>query len=116
MPREIYVITPRSVTLEDLVAAGIAIDGSLGLRTLFEGAALQLVNADGVAVVTIDNSRLLEATDDAARVTRGLSIPPAGSWWTEAVAPWGSAGAAGVAVVERLALNLGGNFHIEEGL
>lgn len=116
MPRELYLLSPRPVALPDIVAAGMEVDGSLALRALYEGAAVQLVNPAGVAVVTIENSRLLEQTDDAARVIPGLALALSAAWYTEATAPWGADGAVGVAITRRLAELLGGDIRVEEGL
>lgn len=117
MPREMYVLSKRAVDFEALVVAGAHVDDQLALRTLYEGAAWQLVDRDDVAVLTISSSRELKPATDAARVTRGL--PGAGAevdlWWTEATAPWGAAGEHGVAIVQALAGLIDGQVRVEDG-
>jgi len=115
MPREAYLLTTEPVILEALVLAAAQVDDQLGLRALYGGAALQLIGPDDQAVLTIDNSRLLMDTIDAERVTRGLEMPGAEAWWTEATMPWGSGGDPGVAVVEGLARICGGRLRVEDG-
>ena len=50
----------RPVNIESLVAAAAVVDDQLGVRALYGGAALQLVDDAEVAVLTIENSRLLQ--------------------------------------------------------
>lgn len=115
MPRELYLVTPLPVTLPAIIVAGASIDEKLGVRTLNHGVAIQLVNHDDIAVVTIENSRQLVAGTDAARVVPGISQAHGHLWWTDATAPWGTVGAVGVAIAQQIALNLGGTFIAEDG-
>jgi hypothetical protein len=115
VPRELYLVTAQPVILEALVAAAAEVDEGLGIRALYGGAAAQLVASDDQAVLTIDSSRLLEDSFDAGRVTEGLEVPDGPLWWTEASAPWGSAGDPGVAVMRGLARICGGRLKIEDG-
>jgi hypothetical protein len=115
MPRELYLVTPTPVNIESLVAAAAAVDDQLGVRALYGGAALQLVDDAEVAVLTIENSRLLENAVDASLVTTGLQFGAAEVWWTEAVSPWGSDGKAGVEVAAGIARVLGGQLRVEDG-
>ena len=115
MPRELYLVTPRPVGIEALVAAAAVVDDQLGLRALYGGAALQLVDQAEVAVLTIENSRLLQDPYDVAAVTAGLDLGPGEVWWTEAVAPWGSDGAPGVQVAAGIARLLSGQLRVEDG-
>ena len=68
MPRELYLVTPAPVSIESLVAAAAVVDDQLGVRALYGGAALQLVDDADVAVLTIENPRLLQ---DPARRQSG---------------------------------------------
>ena len=115
MPRELYLVTPAPVNIESLVAAAAVVDDQLGVRALYGGAALQLVDDAEVAVLTIENSRLLQDPVDASLVTTGLQFGATELWWTEAFTPWGSDGEAGVAVTAGIARVLGGQLRVEDG-
>jgi hypothetical protein len=115
MPRELYLVTPSPVSIEALVAAAAVVDDQLGVRALYGGAALQLVDDAEVAVLTIENSRLLQDPLDAAAVTSRLGFGGGEMWWTEAVAPWGSDGEPGVEVAAGIARVLGGQLRVEDG-
>jgi hypothetical protein len=116
MPRELYLITPTPVNIESLVAAAAVVDDQLGVRALYGGAALQLVDDADVAVLTIENSRLLADAVDVAALTSGLDLAERGEvWWTEAVAPWGSDGQAGVHIAAGIARVLEGQLRVEDG-
>jgi hypothetical protein len=115
MPRELYLVTPAPVNIESLVVAAAVVDDQLGGRALYGGAALQLVDDAEVAVLTIENSRLLQDPVDASLATTGLQFGAAEVWWTEAVTPWGSDGEAGVEVAVGIARVLGGQLRVEDG-
>jgi hypothetical protein len=117
MPREIYVLTAGPVTSEAVLRAAAEVDETLGLRRLqlSAGSALQLVGDDGRAVLTCWDSRRLADGSDVQRVTRGLDLPDGSVWWTEAQAPWGRAGEAGVAVAIGVVTRLGGRIKVEDG-
>lgn len=115
MPRELYLVTSEPVTFEAVIRAAAEVDDSLALRALYDGRVLQLVGADDRAVLSLQSSRQLVDTFDVRRVTRGLEGPGVGAWWTEALAPWGSVGDPGVAVMTRVAHRLGGQLRVEDG-
>jgi hypothetical protein len=115
MPRDLYLVTPSPVSIEALVAAAAVVDDQLGVRALYGGAALQLVDDAEVAVLTIENSRLLQDPLDVAAVTFRLGFADVEMWWTEAVAPWGSEGEPGVEVAAGIARVLGGQIRVEDG-
>ena len=115
MPRELYLVTPAPVSIEALVAAAAVVDDQLGVRALYGGAALQLVDDAEVAVLTIENSRLLQDPLDAASVAPRVELGDGEIWWTEAVAPWGSEGESGVEVAAGIARVLGGQLRVEDG-
>jgi hypothetical protein len=115
MPREIYLVSRDPLTLPVLLEASAQVDGILVPRLLNEGVALQLVDLDDVAVITLDNSRLLAESGDVERITGPL--PGSGElWWTEATAPWGRAGESGVRIARAIGELLGGRVQVEEGL
>jgi hypothetical protein len=115
MPRELYLVTPAPVSIEALIAAAAVVNDQLGVRALYGGAALQLVDGADVAVLTIENSRLLQQPLDAAQVTAGLDLGSGEVWWTEAVTPWGADGEPGVEVAVGIARVLGGQVRVEDG-
>lgn len=114
MPREMYLVSTEPMTMPALVAAAVTVDGQLVPRVLFDGAAIQLVDTDDVAVVTLELSRLIEEPHQLERIVGELPLTGA-AWWTEATAPWGRAGEAGVRVVRALGEQLGARVVIEEG-
>jgi hypothetical protein len=115
LPRDIALVTPVPVTVEPILRAAAAVDGDLAPRSLLAGSALQLVDLDDVAVLTLANSRRIDDAAEIARVVPGLPLPDGELWWTEAVAPWGPRGAAGAEIVAGLARALGGTYRIEDG-
>jgi hypothetical protein len=114
MPREIYLVSREPLTLEALVAAGVQVDGELVPRGLFDGNATQLLDLDDVAVLTVENSRLLQDTADLERIVGPLPLT-GDAWWTEATAPWGPAGETGVRIAYVLGELLGARVQVEEG-
>jgi hypothetical protein len=82
---------------------------------LYAGAALQLVDHAEGAVLTIENSRLLQDPIDARQLTAGLDVGPAEVWWTEVVTPWGSDGDPGIEIAAGIARVLGGQLRVEDG-
>jgi hypothetical protein len=115
MPRDLYLVTPTPVSIESLVAAAAVVDDQLGVRAVYGGAALQLVDLAEVAVLTIENSRLLQDTVDATWVTSDLQLGDGEVWWTEAIAPWGSDGEPSVEVAAGIARILSGQLRVEDG-
>jgi hypothetical protein len=115
MPRELYLLTPIPVSIESLVVAAAPVDDQLRVRALFGGAALQLVDGADVAVLTIENSRLLQDPHDLRYLTSGLDLAGDEVWWTEAVTPWTADGEVGVEVVAGIARVLSGELRVEDG-
>lgn len=115
MPREIYLVSREPLTLPVLLQACAEVDGRLVPRVLNEGVAMQLVDLDDIAVITLDTSRLLTETTDLERITGPL---PTSSevWWTEATAPWGRAGEPGVRIAQAIGRLLAARVQVEEGL
>ena len=68
-----------------------------------------------VAVLTIENSRLLQDPLDAGLSDDWSRSRPCEVWWTEAVTPWGSDGEPGVEVAAGIARVLGGQLRVEDG-
>ncbi len=115
MPREMYLVSTEPMTMAALVEAAAAVDGQLVPRVLWGGAAIQLVDTADVAVVTVEASRQVEVPYGVELMVGRLPLTGP-VWWTEATAPWGPAGAAGVRIVRGLGDRLGARVQVEEGL
>lgn len=131
MPREIVILAPRLVTLEDVVEGAAAVDPGLFLRVVAKGAFTQLVSDDEQVVVSIGQPSPLLAPDEVERLLPNLDVHPEvleavrnadpaadpGSLptWTEAHAPVGEVGAIGGAVCAAIARHVGGTCHVHDG-
>jgi hypothetical protein len=131
VPREIVILAPRHVTLEDVVEAAATVDPGLSLRVVAKGAFTQLVNDDEQVVVSIGQPSPLLAPDEVGRLHPNLAVQPevlaavrnadpaaeTGSLptWTEAHAPLTEAGATGGAVCTAIARHVGGTCHVQDG-
>lgn len=113
MPREMYLVSTEPMTMPALVEAAVAVDGQLVPRALFDGAALQLVDTDDIAVITLELSRLIEDPFQLELIVGRLPLTGP-VWWTEASAPWGPSGEAGVRVAQALGERLGARLLVEE--
>lgn len=115
MPRDIVVVTTRPPDATALVQAGLAVDPALGVRAVEAGAYVQLVGADGSAVVSFGHPSRIESADEIARLAPGAAESlGAPVFWTEAWAPWGARGDAGVEVAIGLAAALDGVCLVED--
>jgi hypothetical protein len=122
MPREIVLITPAPVTRGDWAEAAAAVGRAADLSCPWLGSArggpfvakeepgAVTISAPGSGtVLTAMRSARAEVTDEVARlVPEAADLVDQVVWWTEAWAPWGAAGAAGVAMSQALASSLGG--------
>jgi hypothetical protein len=131
VPREIVILAPRPVTLEDVVQGAAAVDPDLFLRVIAKGAFTQLVNDDEQVVVSIGQPSLLLAPDEIERLLPGVPVRPEvleaarsagpdadpGSLptWTEAHAPVAGVGEVGSAVCESIARHVGGICVVHDG-
>lgn len=115
MPREIYLVSTEPMTMPALVEAAAAVDGQLVPRALWGGAAVQLVDAADVAVVTVELSRQIEVPYGVELLVGRLPLTGP-VWWTEATAPWGPAGEPGVRILRVLGELMGARVQVEEGL
>ena len=106
MPRDITILSPHVYDQLDLASAAHAVDGSLGVREIDGGDALQVFAAGGVPLLTVYQAAELT---EAGELERLLPDPPSVRlpvFWIDAVAPMGDEGEAGVSVALRLALGL----------
>ncbi|MDN5724537.1 MAG: hypothetical protein L0G99_01215 [Propionibacteriales bacterium] len=110
MPREFALISTKPIGVEAVAAVAGAANPRLGLRTLFGGWAVQLLDAGDTGVLTIEVSRWLETPP----AQHAGDCGDGGVWWTEASAPWGSAGAQGAQLVRALASNAGAELITED--
>jgi hypothetical protein len=85
---EWVVLTREHVDAVAVVAGAADVDPDIGVRQLWNGGALQLVDAGGVVLLTLLQSRRLDVDVDARRLlgaeARGAwesTEPPL--WWTE---------------------------------
>ncbi|QGN34636.1 hypothetical protein [Microlunatus sp. Gsoil 973] len=123
MPREYRMMSTEPIDLGVVVRAADEVDPGLRPRLLFGGWAAQLVDRQGIAVLTVEASRRL---DDRSQADQLLG-PPAGDpiaepaadaafvWWTEASAPWGVAGEPGSRLARIIAEAVGARLVAEEG-
>ncbi|ROS52986.1 hypothetical protein [Frigoribacterium sp. PhB24] len=106
MPRDITILSPHVYDQLDLATAAHAVDGSLGVREIDGGDALQVFAAGGVALLTVYQAAEVTEVDELDRL---LPDPPSVRlpvFWIDAVAPLGDEGETGVSVALRLALGL----------
>lgn len=84
MSAEWTILSTGYVDAAAVLAGAAGIDPELGVRQLWDGDALQLVDTAGVVLVTLFQSRRLDSTADAVRLL-GRSLPRDGDrlWWTE---------------------------------
>ena len=114
MPRELTLLSTEPASPVHLILAAVEIDGDLVPRVLYDGWVTQLVDADDVAVISVELSRVIEDATDLERLT-GLEALPLPFWLTEATAPWGRAGETGLAVMRALAGLVPGTLAVHEG-
>ncbi|WP_396599046.1 hypothetical protein [Frigoribacterium sp. R86507] len=106
MPRDITILSPHVYDQLDLATAAHAVDGSLGVREIDGGDALQVFAVGGVPLLTVYQAAELA---EAGELDRLLPDPPSVRlpvFWIDAVAPMGDEGETGVSVALRLALGL----------
>ena len=99
-------MSPHVYDQLDLATAAHAVDGSLGVREIDGGQALQVYAAGGASVLTVYQATELS---ESGEVTRLLPDPPTVGlpvFWIDAVAPLGDEGEVGVSIALRLALGL----------
>ncbi|GAA4719527.1 hypothetical protein [Promicromonospora umidemergens] len=130
MPREIVILAPRPVTLEDVIRGAREVDPHLFIRVIAHGAFTQLLNDDEQLVVSIGQPALLRAPDEIERLLPGVPVSPelleaardAGPdstpeslpTWTEAHAPLTEVGELGNTVCESIARYVGGTCVVQD--
>ena len=120
MPREYRLLSAEPVDLRVVRDAGAEVDPGLQPRLLFGGWAVQLVDPGGVAVLTVEASRLLDDVGQAeeliaSRYGAGQATGRGPLWWTEASAPWGEYGEPGARIARVIAESVQARLLAEEG-
>ena len=130
MPREIVILAPRLVTLEDVIRGAREVDPHLFIRVIAHGAFTQLLTDDEELVVSIGQPALLRAPDEIERLLPGVPVrpeilaaardavpdspPESLPTWTEAHAPLTEVGELGNAVCESIARYVDGTCVIQD--
>lgn len=119
MPRDLLIVSQRPLTWQHFLDAGAAVAPSLGMRTVSDGAVLQLLASDGPAagsaVLTMATPTEVTHLDDLARLVPAASRLSTPCWFVELWAPWGEHGDAGVEIAMRLATAEGAVCVVEDG-
>jgi len=119
-------LSAEPADLTRVLDAAREVDPGLRPRLLFGGWAVQLLDDEDIAVLTVEASRrlddvgqaeqLMQSDSEAGRPDRSLDGPPDGPlWWTEASAPWGPYGEPGARLARRIAASISARFVAEEG-
>jgi hypothetical protein len=114
MPRDAYILRAEPVTIPDLITAGATVDGELTMRTLFEGVAVQFVDADYRGVLTVQSGRTLRDGEELARLVPAAAPVEGPVWFAEAFVPW-EGGEVGIALLDAIASTLGATVIVEDG-
>jgi hypothetical protein len=106
MPREITILARGPHDLYAVAAAAEGIDGASEVREIDEGAAVQVLDGAGESLLTVYLPRLLNTPGEVERLLPDAPKVELPTYWSDAVAPWGDRGEAGVSIALRLALRL----------
>lgn len=109
MPREFVFASERAIDLGDELLGATEDDPDWGIRAVWNGGAVQFFGPDGVAVLTVLRSIVVEARSSADRLL------PAGfgehGFWTEAYAPEGEG--AGERIARNIAASAGAQLYVD---
>jgi len=111
MPRELLLMSERSVDLVDVLDAAMSVDADHAVHSIWDGGAMQVVASDSSALLTVMTSALVESSADAV-LYRGAPWPPGGRYLTEAYIPFGSE--EGKSVVRALVASMSAHLITEE--
>ena len=103
MPRDAYLVSREPITLPDIVRAGAQRFPDHTARTLEDGVATQIVDAEYRAVLTVLQGRSLPDGDEVARLVPRAPAQAGPVWLTQAFVPWTDA-EPGLAILSDLAL------------
>ncbi|GAA3338444.1 hypothetical protein GCM10017714_09730 [Curtobacterium pusillum] len=84
MSAEWVVLSDQHVDAAAVLAGAAEVDPAIGIRQVWDGDAVQLVDQGGVVLLTLFQSRRLDSPVDAERLL-GRPLPGDGDrlWWTE---------------------------------
>ncbi|BDZ51604.1 hypothetical protein GCM10025867_38450 [Frondihabitans sucicola] len=114
MPREITILSSEDHDLYALAHAAEGIAGAASVREIDDGAAVQVLREDGVSLLTVYAPRQLHTYGEIERLLPDAPDVTLPTWWSDAFAPWGEVGEAGVSIALRLALGLGAVCLVED--
>lgn len=114
MPRELVVLSVDEPTLATFVTAGAAVAPDLRVRSLDGGAVVEVVDARGTAVVSVQLPERVDNQEEVLRLAPWTTLR-APLWWTDAWAPWGAGGEVGVDIARALADEVHGELLVEDG-
>jgi hypothetical protein len=100
---------------EPLSLLGIASGGPFSVKETPEG--FVVTSSDLGTVLTASHSLRADNRAELVRlVAEAAQLESGPTWWTEAWAPWGPGGAAGVSIAKAVAASLGGVAQTAEGV
>jgi hypothetical protein len=117
MPRDIVIVSPSAPTMAAVAKAARLVGPDLAVHGGADGQGVHVHDEDRGTVLSLAASapvHNLAELDRLAPLTAPVQAEEV--WWTEAWAPWGPDGDAGVAVARKLATGLRGSCMIEDGL
>jgi hypothetical protein len=106
MPREITILSPTSHDLYALARAAEGIVGADSVREIDDGVAVQVLSPAGGSLLTVYVPRRVVTPGEVERLLPDAPAVALPTWWSDAYAPWGDEGEAGVSIALRLALAL----------
>lgn len=114
MPRDAYIIRSEPVTVPQLVEAAAEVAPQLTMRSLYDGVAVQFVDAEFRSVLTVQVGRALSSGEEIRRLVP--SAPPMAGpfWFAEAFIPWDDADI-GVEILNAIGMKWGATVIIEDG-
>ncbi|MEE6286662.1 hypothetical protein V2J52_03215 [Georgenia sp. MJ173] len=118
MPREIVILSPSPPDAQALLRAGVAVDDTLRVRTLYNGSVHELCRGDGdgdTAVLSVYQPQDVSNPAELQRLLPDAPPMPDPLWWIEALAPWGAKGDIGVRLAYELSAQLGGACLVQDG-
>lgn len=106
MPREITILSSNAPDLDAVALAAEGILGAAAVREIDAGSAVQVLRDDGTSLLTVYAPRRLSTAGEVERLLPDAPAVALPTWWSDAYAPVGTDGEAGVSIALRLALGL----------
>jgi len=114
MPRDAYIIRSTPVTVPELVEAAAEVAPELTMRSLYDGVAVQFVDAEYRSVLTVQAGRTLSSGDEIRRLVPAAPLVAGPTWFAEAFIPWDDA-EVGVEILTAVGMKWGATVIIEDG-